>query len=117
MMRLHYAGGTAVASDQLCAALFRYAIALADRDRVGLAAFPTIGEDGLIHRVHVLLGRTSQLWAVEVHDASGTLDDQAAVDELDIQTRNLVAEGTHRYAAPTTVEEDNLDFDLDIGVQ
>ena len=117
MMRLHYAGGTAVASDQLCAALFRYAIALADGDRVGLAAFPTIGEDGLIHRVQVLLGRTSHVWAAEVHDASGTLDDQAAVDELNNQTQELVARGTHRYAAPTAVEEDDLDFDLDIGVR
>lgn len=106
MLRLHYADGSVLVSNDVGEAVLRYAQALASTHGSDIVDIPIVTATDSVEQAHFLLGPASQLLAVPETDGVEHAADQDVVDDLDRRTRLL------RPTATFTERSSTADFDL-----
>jgi hypothetical protein len=89
MRNMFYAGGSIVVSDNVSAALLRYARALAKAGAADLVAVPSLTPEHRVGLSHILIGPASQLFSAPTGDIDVDLEDARLVEILESRTRNL----------------------------
>lgn len=109
MKRVIYAGSEFVTGDEIAATLLRCGQALAEAGEAEAVTLPTREPDGSVGEVTVLIGPASQMVARDVHDDSGELVDEAAVERMTSIQRRLHPIATVDPAPSTEVDwEDEI---------
>src|SRR6478736_3316855 len=89
MRMLHYTGDAVLVADDVCHAMLRYALSLAETQRSDLVTIPVIADDGSTTFADFLLGPASQLYATAAPHRPHQAYNPDAVGELDRRTRRL----------------------------
>lgn len=89
MRRITYAGISLYTSDRVADALLEYAAELARAGDAGIIEIPGRSSDGELGMLKVLVGPASQLVSEDAVDTGFTVEDEAAVDELETRTDEL----------------------------
>jgi hypothetical protein len=90
MKRVSYAGGSFVSGDRIVDAVARFAAANANAERAAKIEVPAVDVDGRVHRIGVVLGPASQMFAEPVL-AETELEDEEFVARVEALTQQLVA--------------------------
>jgi hypothetical protein len=89
MMKLYYAGGYVVVGDELSGALMHYARVLANADAADVVSFRAVLDDGEVGESWMLIGPSSQLFAVPDGRDQADLDDAVNVQSIEQRTRSF----------------------------
>ena len=89
MHRLHYSGGTLLVADEVCRALLAYARALAGEGSADTVTVPVVDDDGVVRQADLLIGPSSQLYAIEVPNIPAAGDDPDVVNDIDARASRL----------------------------
>lgn len=111
MMELHYAGATAIISDEMAAALVEYAKTLGVAGSADALEVPSISEDGARGVLSMLVGPASQLVAEQTAHGDTDINDGAAIAIIQQKMRDLHPKVV-MPSEPVEGEETLEDFDL-----
>lgn len=81
LSELRYAGGTLLVDENICAALFDYAVALSDAGRSAVMSVRAI-VDGVESASNILLGPGTQLWCAPAEGFFPDISDADKVREI-----------------------------------
>ena len=111
MRRLFYASGSFLIGDAMCKAVLRYARALADTGEADIIAVPVLTDDGLTGNAHLLIGPSSQIFAMPAESNGEDPFDETILNDLSTRTRALQPS---RPTAPATMMDvlDMGDYDV-----
>lgn len=112
-MRFRYAGGDAMVSDAMCAAILGYASALTGAGENGVADLRSVNDQGQTIAVKIFLSGSSQLWFADEPGIALEVDDRFAIAGLHEKTTAVFGRHTHQRAEWGGADWDSVDFDLD----
>jgi hypothetical protein len=112
MMRIHYAGGSALTGTAIARAVVDLAKQLALRGTATTLDIPVLDDDGTPGTAHLLLGPASQMVAETAETDFEEVEDDALVEEIQRRTTEL----TPHEGLPTE-PGDNIGWDPDTEVR
>jgi hypothetical protein len=111
MMKLEYAGGEVLVSDEASRVLLRYAESLAMHDSSDTVTLPVVTIEGVAGVAEILIGPASQLLALPSDDTH-VIDDAAAVEEMKAKMAALLPS---RAVASEPEATSQVSDDMDLG--
>lgn len=110
MMKLDYAGGQVLVSDQLCHVLLTYSADVARAGGSETLQIPVVTIDGIRGIAEVVVGPASQLLATPTDMPDVDLDDTHAIEEIVART----AATKPPKALPVSASDLTADLDSDL---
>lgn len=108
MKRVAYGGESFFTSDEAAGALLAFAAAAAMSNVAEVVPIPSIGDDGEVIMVELVIGPSSELITSPVESNFPEPDVRATVAALRARTRELGASSSHAQGAP--LADQNLDL-------